>query len=498
MTFRSVPQRDIVILSSILIVASLLRFIGLDAPLWYDEIVTVLESIRMPLDVVTTEFSMNNHVFYSLQTKFFVAIFGEHNWVVRLPAALFGIAGVAAIWWLSYMLIGPWQAHVAAGLMAISYHHVWFSQNARGYTELLFWNVLSVILFLQALKDNRWRSWIVFGLSLFAALYTHVTAGFFIASLGLVYLAMVALTHFDSGVIPEHWKASKSAKYQWRGICGFALGGLLALAFYLPSLLELLEVVFTVSDTSAVDSMTEYQNPIWTFLESLRSLALGGFAGLAFGLLALFLIVVGGLGIGRKHPAVSAVVFLHVPITIILLLSVSMRVWPRFFFVDLGFFLVFITHGVFLCTKFAEGLVRRLFSFNFRQSHLFVLASVLMVVLSLGLLARNYQYPKQDFAGAMEMVEENRLPGDGVVVFGVSYFPFTAYYDANWTIIDTADELQSLLARGIRIWAVFGFPDRTSRDYAGILEIIDKDFSLAKRFPGTLGDGSVLVFVSKE
>ena len=37
----------------------------------------------------------------------------------------------------------------AAGLLTVSYHHVWFSQNARAYTALLFFTLIATTLCLR-------------------------------------------------------------------------------------------------------------------------------------------------------------------------------------------------------------------------------------------------------------------------------------------------------------------------------------------------------------
>ena len=52
---------------------------------------------------------------------------------------------------------------------------------------------------------------------------------------------------------------------------GFLIGGLIAALLYLPILPSLLDTVSTVSESSATDVMQEYQNPLWTAFEAIRT-----------------------------------------------------------------------------------------------------------------------------------------------------------------------------------------------------------------------------------
>lgn len=69
--------------------------------------------------------------------------FGESGWALRLPAALFGIASVVMVYVLAARYLSRVEAWVATAVIATSYHHVWFSQNARGYTLIGFLTLLS-------------------------------------------------------------------------------------------------------------------------------------------------------------------------------------------------------------------------------------------------------------------------------------------------------------------------------------------------------------------
>ena len=76
-----IRHTDYAILVVILIIAIIVRAENLDSSLWYDEITALIGSIRQPVtDILSIQSSFNNHIFYSLQAKACVLIFGESNW----------------------------------------------------------------------------------------------------------------------------------------------------------------------------------------------------------------------------------------------------------------------------------------------------------------------------------------------------------------------------------------------------------------------------------
>ena len=158
-------------LAAIFIVAIGVRILGLNAGLWYDEVYTLTHYVRAPLNRLVVDFSsLNNHMFYSLQAKASVSLFGESAWALRLPAMLLGLGSLVMIWALGRAAAGRRAALFAVLLLAISYHHVWFSQNARGYTGILFWTSFATFLLITGLQRPSWRIWTAYGVCVAAGM----------------------------------------------------------------------------------------------------------------------------------------------------------------------------------------------------------------------------------------------------------------------------------------------------------------------------------------
>lgn len=475
-------DRDHQILTGILLLALGLRIWGLNAPLWYDEITTVETHLRLPWDEMMTSYSMNHHYLYSLQAKLSASLFSEAAWSIRLPAMIFGVGSVAAIWALAKRVAGTRIAHITALLLALSFHHIWFSQNARGYTELAFWSTLGMIFFLEGMRNPRLKVWLAYAACLALAIATHLTGFFFFAAQGLVWLVIAVRKVRRVGVL-DH-------SIRWPAI-GYIVGGAAALAFYAPILSSVVEVASTVNETSKVDVMQEYQNPFWSVREAFRTVlgSLGpALAIIAFAVIALS--VLGAVHLRKQSALFAPIVGVHIALTMALLLALGMRIWPRFFFVDIGFLMLLIVVGVYAVCVWLRQRIAFL-----PAKAIFPAAVAAMTLISVGLASRNYIAPKQNLSGAVEYVA-SQADGDARVYgIGVAARLYNSFYGTDWPTIETEAEFEAAMAAPGPVYLVIAFPARSFRTLPAMDQLAETGtLVLVKHFPGTLGDGNVLIF----
>jgi hypothetical protein len=117
-------------------------------------------------------------------------------------------------------------------------------------------------------------------------------------------------------------------------------------------------------------------------------------------------------------------------------------------------------------------------------------------VVSVALLARNYAYPKQDFAGAVALIERERMPGDVATSIGLADVPIHRYFAPTWPVVESADQLQALLNSANSVWIVTAFPSFAKQRNGDVISLVNRDFDLVAKLPGTLGDGTVRVYRS--
>lgn len=493
---NAAPTREVVLLVAVLIVAAALRIIGLNASLWYDEVFTLTHFVRLPWsDLVGELSSLNNHMLYSLEAKAAVSVFGETAWALRLPAVVFALGSLVLVWRMGRQLAGPAAALLATFLLAVSYHHVWFSQNARGYTELLFWTMLATMLFVHGLERPRLGSWTGYAAAFAAGMYTHLSAGFFFAAHAVVYaIACIAARRAPGRPLSSRYPGLRS----WQPLYGFAAAVAVTALLYAPLLAATVRTIGRVAARSqpGVSSLPEWASPVRTLQEIAASVGdLGALAplGIAAGVL---LIVIGAVDLYRRSPLLVAVYAVHVPLCIALLWLLSFRIWPRYFFVDIGFVFLCVAAGIVAVTNRAAAVIG-LAPGKWTARAPLAIAVALATCASLVLLARNYAHPKQDFAGAVAFVERTRGTGDVATSTGLAAEPLRSYFAPSWPVAQNAAELQALLAAAPHVWLVTAFQSHTERRRPDVMALVQQRFDLVARFPGTLGEGTVRVYRSR-
>lgn len=111
--------------------------------------------------------------------------------MLRLPAALAGIATVPALIWCAGQIFRTRTVALGAWLLVISPFHIWYSQEARGYAFVMLFAVLASGVLLQMLREGP-RARTALAYALFAALgvWSNMSMCFLWAAHGLTLLAL--------------------------------------------------------------------------------------------------------------------------------------------------------------------------------------------------------------------------------------------------------------------------------------------------------------------
>jgi hypothetical protein len=195
----------VVLVLLIVLLGTALRLYDLDADsLWVDEVKTVIVS---RLDFVSmlnfqAQESVHPPLLY-MATRFFLALFGSSDFVVRLQATLLGSLSLLLTYKLGEMLWTRKEGLIGALLLAINAYHIRYSQEARHYALMVFLALLSLIFLLKALQSGRKRMWILFGLCAGLNIYTHYFA----------FLILASELLFAAWVILEGWLVSQRERH---------------------------------------------------------------------------------------------------------------------------------------------------------------------------------------------------------------------------------------------------------------------------------------------
>lgn len=470
-----------------------LRLIALDQQLWYDEMLLAVRWAPLPLlEIVTTYTSQNQHMLYSVLARVTMDLFGEHHWTLRLPAVLFGAATIPALYFCARQVASRREALLAGALLAVSYHHIWFSQNARGYTGLALWTVLTTYFFLRGMRAGGLRPWLWYGVTLALGMYTHLTMGFVAAGQFLVMAWMI-------------WSASRASSRKGASIrvgltplVGFALAGLLTLALYAPVLPQVLARTVGQQSSSAAQVQSEWTNPLWLVLETLRGLAAGagGAAGYVVLPVAGALLLAGLWSYWRQDRAMTGLMVIPGVITAAVMLVLEHNLWPRFFFFAIGFGMMLLVRGAMVAGDWAQARIHGQPEAGGTRTAWGTVVVALMIAGSAWSARSAWIYPKQDFAGALQFVEAQRQPGEPVALAGLAVFPYRDYYKRDWPAVSTRAELAVVRGEG-RLWLLYASPIFVQSRQPEIWNAIETEFEQVKVFRGTMGDGEIYVCRSK-
>jgi len=473
-SIRTASDRTIFhpVLLVILVAAAALRLYGLDYGMWYDEILTYVNYVQLPFaDIISTYTTENHHVLFDVLAHLSYVVFGGSNWAVRLPSVLFGVGSLWAVYLLGCEVTSRKESLLATALLAFSYQHIWFSQNARGYMGLLFWTVLSSWFFLRGLREGRPYLWLLYAASAALGVYTHLTMLFVIFGQFLIYL--IQLFTRPKATWEGRWHAF---------FYGFCFAGILTVTLYSIMLPQMMQ---TIGEESRVAT---WKSPLWTLMELFQGLKIG-FAGTIAAAAALFVLGGGLLSFMKKN--LNLVLLFIVPALIgsAAVIASGHPLWPRFFFFTIGYGALIIVRG----TVQAGHMIMKPFKLDSGKVELFSYALCIILIAASAVSVPLAYAPKQDFKGALTYINENIEPGDAVVTVGLTTYPYREFFKADWNDVKTVQELNGIRHHSKRTWLLYTIPLHLKFEYPDIMDSINHDFTIVKEFYGTLKGGIIYV-----
>lgn len=466
-------RRELLLLAVLTALALALRVIRLDAGLWFDEIAS-LDTFRESLPELLTRFrDENQHPLYSLLAHLSRGLFGERPWALRLPAVLFGAACVPALYLLGRELSWRREGLLAGLLLAAGYHPIWFSQNARGYTALTFFTLVSTLLLLRWLRRPRASVAIGWAASTALGIYTLPTMAFVATAQGLV-AGWCVVREYDL-------RRDHSMLVRLLSLLVLAVG--LTLTLYAPTLDQVVRFFF-------VERPFRGPSPsglLWALGEGMRGLRSGFGSWLVLAAVGL-LAAAGAWSLARRRPLELALITAPAVLTLVGAVAIRGAVMPRYLVHFLPFGYLLLAGG--LCLA-AEAVGRRVGLSSPVPAWTATLLALLLVAGQAPALARNYRLPKQDFEGALRWIEETAVPDDVIAVVGVTDV-YTTHWGRPWRVLRRPEEL-SALRSDKRVWVLYTLPRYVAFKNPPMWSTLQRLCRAPRIFPGTLGDGALTV-----
>lgn len=468
-----------------------LRLYKLDQDLWIDEIAPVVGYTKLGvLQILGSYLGPNNHFLNTILMKVSIQCFGEHEWSVRIPAMIAGVLCIPAIYILGRAALSRAASAGAAVVLALSYHHVFFSQNARGYTSYILFALLSTALLIEALRRARKSVWILY-------VVTAVLGAASLLIMGFVIAAHVAIS------IAIAFRLSRAgrpvAPFVKTMLIVFAVVGFISLQVYAAALPEALVVLNSAYDGPATGFAAF--SPEF-FAEMLRGVG-AAFSNPAVALTFLAIAAAGFAALFFLRWPVALALFLPPFLTAMSLAVRGETFSPRFFLLLLPLAILSAAAAVEIFTSVA---VRRL-SLSGR-----VAPAVLLVCLAvLGAAAGRslpyyYRTPKQPYRAALAIAGSRNANGRIVVVSNAAagfhyyssrsldidrdrivYAPDLAAFDSLTRVdVGGAPQVLTTFARALRI------------ELPAVSKRLSSEWVADTTLAATVGDGEITVWSKRQ
>ena len=185
----------LILLLFILLFGGVLRFYGLQTQsFWNDELASwEISQYNTLTDVIQKGVCPDVHPPGYQTLLFFIEKYiGDSETILRFPSALAGVFSILLIFLLGKTLYSRREALIAAGLMAVSWCPIFYSQEARSYSLLLLFTQITTLLWISLLRnvqdeEKKWKPLVLAGYIVSAIIicYLHYFGLFVIALHGL-------------------------------------------------------------------------------------------------------------------------------------------------------------------------------------------------------------------------------------------------------------------------------------------------------------------------
>jgi 4-amino-4-deoxy-L-arabinose transferase-like glycosyltransferase len=433
-----------------LLLAWALQLYGLESKsLWHDELGTLrnsgwggswLDAIRNPLVIPTLPKPPLSFVV----TRAFMAL-GDTAFSLRLPSVFFASFTIAVTYSLGRVLFGARVGLIAAFLLATAPLHVRYAQEARMYSMLAFFSILSLYLFWRAIRARSGCWWALFAVATALNLYTHQFA---LLSLGVTALFGLWLL-VDGRARPQFpfrtW-------HFFAALAGVCLSYLPMVSFFLEGL--------TSEEGLGGGAPPAYGALTWSLASFSSALRLFGGANdvglvLYAGLCALALVMLavrrrtllqdrtadplrdGALQIRTSRALALLALWMVLPVVIVLGIPTGHGVRIRYLLFLLPVFLLLVAYALDLIILWAgswlSGLRRSTATPSSLQVPLTIAALGILFIISLPSLASYYAETKQNWQDATWMVQSSAKAGDALFVSRGHHRTGVLFYAQQWT-----------------------------------------------------------------
>jgi mannosyltransferase len=397
-----INSRYLQLLLTLTILGGFLRFFNLGYnSLWLDEATTYGVSQGSFAEIWQTSVTGEFHPPLFHWIEHLMLTFGHSEIVLRAVPALLGTLAIPVFYLIGKEFRDKNVGIISAALLTVSFFGIFYSQEARAYSVVLFVFSLAILFYLRALRSDKKTDWILFALFSALSVWIHY---FVLIALGVIYLhAIISLT----GRLKKDVREGKNLLI---ALCVMTV-------LILPLILIVVERYFTLSSSAPTYGVL---GPI-LIQETIVRFS-GGYSPLALPIAVIyFVLMLAGFAFlfyEDKIKCLFSGMYLILPLVISILLSSKITMNPRY--------LIFLLPVFYALIAMSYPIMFRLI-----PNRKFIYAVLILIIaINVPLLAGYYtSFTKEDWRGFAGVVQSTTHDGD-LVVTVPAYMsqPFNYYY----------------------------------------------------------------------
>lgn len=196
-----IPMRQRLATGQLLLPGALLAVFGLalglrlwnlgKESLWFDEALSV-QIASLPRKDIGIDVRIREQIppLYHYILHYWIERIGTTEFIVRFPSVLFGLGAMVVIYHLGRELFGVWEGVIAALLLGCSGFNIYYAQEARAYTLLLFTALLSCYAFVQLVREGGGRNQVGFVIATALMLWSHLHSVFIVLAQQMIWVVV--------------------------------------------------------------------------------------------------------------------------------------------------------------------------------------------------------------------------------------------------------------------------------------------------------------------
>jgi 4-amino-4-deoxy-L-arabinose transferase-like glycosyltransferase len=390
--------------------------------LWLDESLTYYNAKNSFIGMWNATWNMTINTEYNPPLFFWIEHvmlqFGTSESVLRFIPAIFGIATIPLVYVIGKEISDKNVGVVAAAFVAFNPFHIYYSQEARVYTMMVFLVGLAFLFLMRGIKERNTASWVWLGISSALAFWAH-------------YYALIPICIFFAFAYVYTWVRFRKVKQDFKRI---SYGLLTFIITGIPLFIVMVRTYFKMASTP----------PTWGYhgfkyvTDTLLQISAGNVYIMYF-FLGLFCIGAVVLFRQDKGKFLLLLAFLIIPLAVTGVLSYKISLASRYLLYLLPGYLV----GIAISCKAILTFIRS----KYVIYGFIVLSMLLLIPYSINYYTK---FSKQDWHGVSNYLQEMAKSQDYVVLIpSYVHLPFDYYYHSQSRKVtefqaDTVDKLEQI------------------------------------------------------